>query len=358
MIVYDSHSLRSLLGYKGSVFPRAIRIGGFVAAVSGTLKYLEEHDIVLVPEGSMLRNSSVYGGFTSTLGFFLIFRSSQCYARFCICSSAMCTMRAQFVEAASSLTTFTRMSKAPKETIVLFNNKIIRLFSMLHAFILAAIADQKDENFPIIDIEGVSGKHLQVLAKLNSTERVDMVYQWINNLIVKSLENGILNVPPPILGRVFQEMEKGFVKYNQISELLMIPFPFPYAQVTFVLLLVFMCMSPIVMVLWTNHWVYAFFFTFISVVCFVSIELIASELEMPLGDDDNDLPCMRFQTALNDGLVMLLAPESWDIPDLLPTALLDYNELKDFASRKSASFNQIAEKMFEGSGENLLQDSN
>jgi predicted membrane chloride channel (bestrophin family) len=217
-------------------------------------------------------------------------------------------MRAQLFEAASSLTSFVQMSKKPRKEVDLFKHKIVRLTSMLHALALCVIANQHDKCFPIIDIESVPDKYLETLASRKKRQKTEVVYQWLNHTIIHALDTGVLNIPPPILSRVFQELEKAMVEYNQVLQIMTIAFPFPYAQVSVVMIWIYMMTAPFVMVHWTSQPIMAFAFTFLSTACFLSLEMIAAELENPFGDDDNDLPCAMFQEDINDGLVLLLAP--------------------------------------------------
>jgi len=71
-------------------------------------------------------------------------------------------------------------------------------------------------------------------------------------------------------------------------------------------------------------WV-AFVATFIPVFATFSMNFIAIQLEMPFGDDDNDLPLSLFQHEMNRGLMMLLHPKA----DLLPKTSCDC--VKDWA---------------------------
>lgn len=219
-------------------------------------------------------------------------------------------MRTQMYEAASSLVSFTTMSKAGKTEVKLFRHKIVRLFSLMHAMTLVAIADQNDHYYPIVDIESIPDKYLKILKSKSRRQKPEIVYQWINHTIVRAIDNGLLNIPPPILSRVFQELEKAMVEYNQVMQIMTIHFPFPYAQCCVVLICLYALFAPIVMVSWVSQPVMGALFTFTVASCYFSLELIAAELENPFGDDWNDLPCRMFQDDMNEGLVLLIEPSA------------------------------------------------
>merc|ERR1739847_83324 len=57
------------------------------------------------------------------------------------------------------------------------------------------------------------------------------------------------------------------------------------------------------------------------------IDIIAIELENPFGDDPNDLPTFQMHHAMNRDLTLLVNPQTWTIPKLLPTAIVRYEDL-------------------------------
>jgi putative membrane protein len=323
MIIYNGKRWTSYCRKEGTVILKAFPYAFLVATVAFVLKHLDDLGVIEMTKMEIIKDSAAYSGFTFVLGFVLVFRSSQCYARFWTCAGSCCTMRAQLGEAASSLLTFCIMTTKNKDEVQEFSHKIVRLFSLLHALCLQHVADKADENFLIIDARALGKRHMSILAKLDQKGRVDMVYQWIGALIMQSAKSGLLNTPPPILSRVFQELEKGMVEYNQVLQVMSIPFPFPYAQVSVMLLVVYMICTPVVMCYYVGNPYVAACLSFITVLCLVSIELISSELENPLGDDANDLPCHEWQSALNETLLGMLHPHANDVWELDSDAIRD-----------------------------------
>merc|ERR1719235_2340444 len=62
----------------------------------------------------------------------------------------------------------------------------------------------------------------------------------------------------------------------------------------------------------TSAW--AAFLSFLVVFSFWSINYIAIEIEMPFGDDPNDLPLAEMQTDLNRSLISLMQPPAQKCP--------------------------------------------
>lgn len=296
------------------MLPSAAGIG-FISGVLALLLYWADDQGILSAHDT-IKNNAAFGMYTSTLAFLLVFRTSKCYSRFWHCATSMCTFRTELLEAAKSLLTFTEMSQSSEEGIDHFKRSIATFTSLLHATALCNVSGVELSRFHVVDIAALPQDVLDKLGSYSSQNRVDLVYMWLNNQIIRSVKNGLLNVPPPILSRVFQQTEKAFVEYNQVLEVMTIPFPFPYAQTAYALLILMGVSTPFAMCSWTAHPAAAFTLTFIGVMCLTSLELIARQLENPFGDDPNDLPIDDFQEAINETLMLMLTDDARNVPEL------------------------------------------
>mmetsp|Transcript_84312 Transcript_84312/g.132824 ORF Transcript_84312/g.132824 Transcript_84312/m.132824 type:complete len:370 (+) Transcript_84312:61-1170(+) len=313
MIVYESRKFCDIFcGVRGSVLPFASIFALVSAALAVFLKLLEERDVLKVH--NTVNDNAAFSIYTGALAFLLVFRTSKCYSRFWHCATAACTFRTQLLEAASSLISFPLISKHPLEEVDHFRRSIVTYISLLHATALGHVSSCELKTFQVINYCAVSEKHRRCLEGHSFRNRVDLVYMWMNALVVLNTGSGLLNIPPPILSRVFQEMEKAMVEYNQMLEVMSIPFPFPYAQCAIVLLVVVGVFVPFAMCSWTEHPASAGVLTFVAIECLVSLELIASELENPFGEDPNDLPIEEFQNVLNESLMLMISPDAFDFP--------------------------------------------
>merc|ERR1719409_657595 len=106
------------------------------------------------------------------------------------------------------------------------------------------------------------------------------------------------------------------VEFHDTLKIVETPFPFPYAQIIALFLFVFAVVTPMVVACWVHNWFLCAVFTFIAVSGFLSINLIAVELEQPFGDDVNDLPLLELQVSVNNMLLKLLDPLARQTPHL------------------------------------------
>jgi len=196
----------------------------------------------------------------------------------------------------------------------------VRLVSMLHA---AALADlERGEHFcargsgeaedfvstayDLIDPNSLDSQTLETLK--GAEDRVELLFEWIQQLIVENMDTGVLSIAPPILSRCFQELANGMVAFHNATKIAYIPIPFPYAQTCDWLLLMNTVMVPIVTSQWVTNELWAVVFTIMHVSVLWSLNLVALEIENPFGRDANDMDGRRMQDEINRHLVLLLQP--------------------------------------------------
>ena len=97
-------------------------------------------------------------------------------------------------------------------------------------------------------------------------------------------DNGVLNIPAPMLSRAFQEFANGMVAYNNARKVAEVPFLFPYAQVCDTILMVHWILVPLVTSVWVTNPAWAAVFTLIQVFVLWALNLTAIEIENPFGD--------------------------------------------------------------------------
>eukprot|EP00927_Polykrikos_kofoidii_P002565 TRINITY_DN11022_c0_g2_i2.p1 TRINITY_DN11022_c0_g2~~TRINITY_DN11022_c0_g2_i2.p1 ORF type:complete len:618 (+),score=81.05 TRINITY_DN11022_c0_g2_i2:60-1913(+) len=334
MIIYNTRQCTSMFRMRGSVFPNACLYALPSAVIAGVLKFIESQGWLSTGYAAVMKDSTVYNGFAFVLGFVLVFRTSQSYARYWTAATSVHTMRAEWYDACASLVAFARASNKSSQVVAHHVHTSVRLFSLLHAMAIEELADLRDENFPLLDIEGFRKEDLEFLLDTSSQGRkVELVFQWIKTHIVKGVDEGILSIPAPILTRVFQELGIGLVKYHEALQVVIWPFPFAYAQMAYVLIFLHMLYTPLVVCSQSTMVWSAATFTLISVACMRSLDLIAAELEQPFGDDPNDLPTYEMHCEFVDDLIMLVNPDTWRVPRLLATAATRFDELSTNAAK-------------------------
>jgi len=359
MIKYESgglHTLFNLGRFHGSVFPHALVVSFPNALITSVLVYMI-YDVELV-EGlhkdhhSVMNNNAIWGGFSFLVGFLVIFRTSQAYSRFWEGVTTSNKMGSEWFDACSSLFAFCKVATCDAELVLNFQNLLVRLLSMLHAAALGAIeGDEGDEalglSLELIDADAIDA---QALCQVRDSDaRVELIYQWIQQLVVENIRNGVLSIAPPILSRCFQEIANGMVHYHEAMKISTVPFPFPYAQTCDALLILHWIIVPFVVCQWVTKAWWAFIFSFMQVFTLWTLNVIAVQLEQPFGRDPNDMDGAEMQLEFNHHLRLLMRRDTKATPQLVH--LRGYKDLKQLAedtsmnkehfTRASRSFSQI-----------------
>jgi len=351
MITYKRGGIYFLLKVfqrKGSVFATSFRIALPCALATVGLKLLSDMDYIpwLGDSQSIVYDNGAWSGFSFLVGFLIVFRTSQAYARFWDGCTSTHQMRAEWYDACSAVVAFCKYSKVDQCKISVFEHTLVRLFSMLHALALAEIEDSNSDDleqveafkYELIDVESIDPDSLRTIK--NSDSKVELVYQWVQQLIVENIDTGVLSIPPPLLSRVFQEINNGMVQFHEAIKISTIPFPFPYAQTCDCLLLMHYFTVPFVMSQWVTRPVWAFIFSFVQVSILWSLNCIAVEIENPFGQDANDIDACSMQLEMNRHLSILLLPQTQRTPRIQASAEEDVRAARNHLVMRRSSFSE------------------
>merc|ERR1712113_232147 len=122
--------------------------------------------------------------------------------------------------------------------------------SLCHASALAEIADSESDTLECIDLFGIDPdtlRHLQECKTHLGFNRVEVLLHLTQTLITSAHTSGLLAIPPPILSRVYQTLSRGFVNLLNAKKITDTRFPFPYAQLSALMLIVVVFFTPVAM---------------------------------------------------------------------------------------------------------------
>jgi len=247
----------------------------------------------------------IWSGYTFVLGFLVVFRNNQAYSRFWEGATLISQVRGEWFNAVSSLFAFTSRKPEKAEQVYAFRQLLIRLASMMYCAALQQVCDtDADDSLQILDTEGIAPGHLEFLEAAN--DQCEVLVQWVQQLIIESHDAGVVEVPPPILSRAFQELSRGIVTLNNARKIKDIPFPFPYAQMLVCMLVVHWLVTPMLASLVIESWWWAAIMSFLVTGSFWTLMHIAMEIDQPFGADANDLPIKAMMKDYNRSLLSLL----------------------------------------------------
>lgn len=267
-------------------------------------------------------HATLYTSLTGMLSLIIVFRTSQVYVRFWEGAGSAHQLMGDLFVGTSNLVAYTRVSQCGDEEIGVFVQTLIRLVSLLSSVMLAELEGRNPdetrlaESFELIDINGLERTKLIHLKR--SLDRPEIVFQWVKGLIVDNIKSGVLSIPPPILTRVFQELDHGMSLFHDALKLANVPFPYPYVITIDLFLCLHTVLTPAFLLALTTP-IPACIYVFVLVFVLWSMHLIASELENPYEGGANDLNMKEMQFTLNRRLLEICNRDSQDPPALRST---------------------------------------
>lgn len=344
MIDYDNSiwMVKHLFSLKGSVIPGSL----WMAIPSGIfcvlIMYFNSNflDFQVNFGSKSIQAATAWNAVTASLFLVLGFRTNKAYSRFWEGTTLLHQMRGEWFDAASCLFAFSKLAKKDKHREVMqFRHALVRLMSLCHGRALDLLQatdedeggeDPKDEN-KVIEYMDLGGLDQNVLRYLHNSRQgipgtnrlkfnnVEVLIHMMQTLIVDAQAAGAIKIPPPILSRVFQTLSRGQVNLMNCSKIKTTYFPFPYAQLIAFMIQLLFFMTPVVMSGVLEHYHWGFICTFTPMFCISGMNYAAAELEMPFGDDSNDLPLQQMQDDMNSSMLMLIQDEA----DILATTAHD-----------------------------------
>mmetsp|Transcript_43080 Transcript_43080/g.116157 ORF Transcript_43080/g.116157 Transcript_43080/m.116157 type:complete len:534 (-) Transcript_43080:179-1780(-) len=314
MISYDASDMGIffILRWKGSVFPKAL----FWAIPNAIFAILLHTYARMEQSGLHPMNMTgvhiLWAGYTSVLGFLIVFRNNQAYTRFWEGATLINQVRGEWFNAVSTLIAFCNQAKDVRDQVEYFQATLVRLASMLYCSALQQVCDLDDDCLEVIDNRGFDLDSLTFMECSN--DRCEVILQWVQRLIVEAEEQKVLKIAPPLLTRAFQELSRGIVNLNNARKIKDIPFPFPYAQMITCMLIVHWFATPLLASQIMDSMVAAGVVCFFVTLSFWCLIYIALEIDQPFGEDANDLPLRDMQKDFNQSLLTLMHPLAQKVP--------------------------------------------
>jgi len=283
--------------------------------------------------GAMDRTS--WAAFTTSLAFFIIFRVNIAYSRFWQGATSTHNMGARWCEFASAICAYCHISKASLQAQDELKYKVCTLTHLLHVMALAEMEDssmtEKGKKvvhaleLPLIDAGAIDSESMEALRQ--STSRPELVYLWLQQIVMEGMQAKMLDVPGPILNRALALLDGGMSDFQSALTVSSIPFPFPFAQVTDMLMCLHFLLTPGVVAQWMerSHW--AALAAFVQVFVVWALRFTAVELENPFGHDANDLDFEVNHRVMHENLLMLQTPAAAGPPQLHETRAATFQNM-------------------------------
>ena len=159
--------------------------------------------------------------------------------------------------------------------------------------------------FPVIG--EITERELAILKRANGPlAKAHVVMHWITETITEyHLQEGFGSVHPPIISRLYQEISNSMLGFSQAKRIAHLPFPFVYAQLTELLVVLLVVAIPLLMNSFIDTLLMGAIFTFFSCLGFCSLYEATREMEDPFLFEPNDLNMLSWQGEFNEMLLLL-----------------------------------------------------
>mmetsp|Transcript_47554 Transcript_47554/g.85608 ORF Transcript_47554/g.85608 Transcript_47554/m.85608 type:complete len:380 (+) Transcript_47554:65-1204(+) len=322
----------TFLKWRGSVAGRACCFAVPATLLALGLLIMDDEDPMIRLDSQLhdFSSGSVWSALTGSLFLLIGFRTNRAMARFWEGTGLMHQMRGEWFDTVSNCVTFSVSARAKKpEEVMKFRHTLVRLMSLAHGNALEEISDHQF-TLRTIDPGGLDPAVLKFLRETHDDynfNKVEVNLHLIQTLITQANANGLTQVPPPVLSRVYQTISRGFVNLLNTKKITDTKFPYPYVQLLILLMTSFSFFTPIVLTTMIKNKAVAMAVTFLPVYAVASLYYIAVELENPFGKDANDLPLEHFQAEMDNCLLMLLHPEADSVPTVRANCEMDFQTL-------------------------------
>lgn len=279
-----------------------------------------------------ITSSMLWAATTGMLSTMVAYRTSRAFSRFWEGTGLLHQMRGEWFDTVSNCVTFSISAKTSKpEEVTAFRHTLIRLMSLCHGNALEEISDygMRLETIDTFGLDTATLQHLQDCYQKYGFNKVEVMLHLVQSLITDALRRGVLDIPAPILSRVYQTISRGFVNLLNAKKIQDTRFPFPYSQLIYILLALNYFLTPSVITANVNSKILACVFTFVPMFGLWNLNFISIELENPFGTDDNDLPMEHFQQEMNNCLMMLLHPNTDLIANVSSRCVMDFEALQE-----------------------------
>lgn len=262
---------------------------------------------------SEMAQSQLWVATAAGLSTLIFFRTGRAYSRFWEGTGLLHQMRGEWFDTVSNCVSFSIPAKDTRpQEVMAFRHTLVRLMSLCHGSALEEISGNsiEVESIDTFGLNEATLRYLQECHHVHNFNKVEVMLHLIQSLITMALHEDVIRVPAPVCSRVYQTISRGFVNLLNAKKIQDTRFPFPLAQLIYLMLLACYAVVPFLITSIVDSKVLTALMTFLPLFTLFNLNFISIELEDPFGTDDNDLPLQNFQTEMNNCLMMLLHPRT------------------------------------------------
>jgi len=402
MIVYNSRSQWRIVFFRsGSALSNTMRENAFAGGLAFLWSVNRKYNMIEnVGTTNAVKHPLVVQVFAFLLGFLLVSRCTNSMERYFSGATSVYTMLSKWLDAYSVLialleVTVSRTDERDRaqraEILALLKMRATHYFTMLSAFALASLGTemtgsdtltgitpdevhvrQMSRHNGVMVMNGSATKNMlteplmrgfvarkttkaiqepfEVVGQFTHQERQDLlatdnpvtlISSWIIEEFTMAIQLGHINIPPPILSRLYQELSTGVQAYKDAWLIAFVPYPFCFAQLISLLMMMLILTAPIFITYMTANMAIAPICSSICIFGYYGLNSVATELEQPFGDDDNDLPLRDLQLQFIEHIESCGKPNDANIADMNAAPIKRFERVKTHSGISSIGWDKV-----------------
>mmetsp|Transcript_11598 Transcript_11598/g.22820 ORF Transcript_11598/g.22820 Transcript_11598/m.22820 type:complete len:796 (-) Transcript_11598:1754-4141(-) len=296
MIVYDSRKLGGydiFLHQAGSALFswRSMPIAAASAIIATIFAYLTPLRDWLGLH--VLQSTSYFGSISFIVGFTVVYRAQIAYSRYAEAQLAYFNMASKMHDFVSFLNSFLLDDT---EHVQVLRETIIRWCRAYHEL---ALEEFQGIDFALHHRVNLNQEEVELLAR--DRKRPIQVASWMHRLIMENRE--AFRAGDAILSRAFQVQTNANMYFNNARRISETPFPFPFVQLTSMMIHTWAILTPIIMAsFFPTSYVLAGAIAGASTWILVAVNETAAQLELPFEPSVNNLPTVYYTVAFDDDM--------------------------------------------------------
>eukprot|EP00931_Biecheleriopsis_adriatica_P011249 TRINITY_DN112324_c0_g1_i1.p1 TRINITY_DN112324_c0_g1~~TRINITY_DN112324_c0_g1_i1.p1 ORF type:complete len:508 (-),score=61.79 TRINITY_DN112324_c0_g1_i1:49-1506(-) len=319
MISYRQNAALLCLSCCGSAVPKALAWAVPLAALSGVIKHVLTESFAYEPDVSLTELLQSVSFVTMMLSFTMAFRANQAYVRFFNAMDAISESRARWQNCVSAVFSFCNPAEEKRAQVRRFRHEVVRMMTLLYTCSLTALSGEHFEAMGVGDLDAESLKFLDS-DDMDRDNRCEVVASWFQNAVMKGIRCGVVDAPPPIVSRVFQELAQGMVVFCNARKINEVQYPFQMAQFLAVVLLFFSFGASIGCAFTLSSPLRAAATSFVNIGAVWTVHYATIRLELPFGSNIHNLPLDIELSRFYKCLSMLVTEEATEHPHVVSKA--------------------------------------
>ena len=247
-------------------------------AINLTVQHLADKSAL----SNWMQHPSIYfNAFSSCLGFLMVYRARLAYARYWEARTWIAQLSSKLKQVAMQTITFVQANDVSGST---WKASQLRRIALYHALALLDLRQPGAVDLNHLKRQGLAtDEEVSLLERSGQPDVLTMAWV-VDAWVTRTNKSGGVDVAPPVYTRTFQLLSDVALARDHIHKIQDTPFPFAFAQVCSLLLVVWCLTLPVVVAIYCKFLAFGAGISFLAVLALFALNDVSSQLECPFRD--------------------------------------------------------------------------